>query len=351
LAEDYDLAQTQLADLNAQIAQTQTQLAKTTAAGEAVRGQMKDWATRSYTDDSSADPTLAMLQPVQGLDVVAAQEGYTDVALGRNDQLTAELHQHGQDVALLQDRLVKQQSQQKALISTAEARHRDAQNAEAQAAGELQQAQNQLGDLLVQEQQRRAQAALISAQQASLAISQARKATDASTRTVFAASAQSAARPSVAASGGAGGSPRLAAVAVPPAANNIPARPIPAGPSLPAPSPGAAGAVAAARSQLGVPYHWGQMNPGSGFDCSGLTAWAWGQAGRSLPHNAAAQYNVSRRVDIADIQPGDILFYGSPIHHDGMYIGNGQMIEAPHTGASVRIASAFRSDLVGIGRP
>ena len=79
------------------------------------------YGTNTYTDDSSADPTLSMLQPVQGLDVVAAQEGYTDVALGRNDQLTAELHQHGQDVALLQDRLVKQQSQQKALISTAEA--------------------------------------------------------------------------------------------------------------------------------------------------------------------------------------------------------------------------------------
>ena len=63
------------------------------------------------------------------------------------------------------------------------------------------------------------------------------------------------------------------------------------------------------------------------------------------------QYSVTRRVSQSDWQPGDLLFFGSPIHHVGMYIGNGQLVEAPYTGASVRVASAYRSDYVGAGRP
>jgi cell wall-associated NlpC family hydrolase len=60
--------------------------------------------------------------------------------------------------------------------------------------------------------------------------------------------------------------------------------------------------------------------------------------------------NVTRHIAFTDLQPGDLLFYGSPIHHVGMYVGNGQMIEAPHAGAVVRIASIWRSDLVLAGR-
>jgi cell wall-associated NlpC family hydrolase len=220
---------------------------------------------------------------------------------------------------------VKQQDHQKELITTADARRRDAQKVEIQANAELRQAQSQLGDLLVQEQQRRALAAQISAQQAAAAVSRNRNAVDAAAR-------------------------RSAGVGAPRPGNNS-QPPVQAGRIIPPPSPGGAGAVAAARSQLGVPYHWGQMSPGNGFDCSGLTAWAWAQAGRNLPHNAAAQYAVTTHIDIADIQPGDLVFFGNPIHHNGMYIGNGQMIDAPHTGAVVRIAAAFRRDLVGVGRP
>ncbi len=77
--------------------------------------------------------------------------------------------------------------------------------------------------------------------------------------------------------------------------------------------------------------------------------WAWKAAGKSLPHNAAAQYNATARVDIDDLQPGDIVFFGSDLHHDGLYVGNGQMIEAPSTGQVVRYASIYRSDLVQSG--
>lgn len=125
-----------------------------------------------------------------------------------------------------------------------------------------------------------------------------------------------------------------------------------AAPIGPVPSAGgrAAIAVRAALAQIGKPYQWGAAGPDS-FDCSGLTMYAWAQAGVSLPHSSAAQYAATPRVSISDLQPGDLLFAGSPIHHVGMYIGGGQMVEAPYTGASVRVVSSTRSDGVGAGRP
>ena len=121
-------------------------------------------------------------------------------------------------------------------------------------------------------------------------------------------------------------------------------------PTVTAPNGNAQAAVDAALSQVGKPYQWGAAGPDS-YDCSGLTMWAWAHAGVSLPHSSAAQYGATSRVSQSDWQPGDLLFYGSPIHHVGMYIGGGQMVEAPYTGASVRVVSPYRSDYVGAGRP
>ena len=94
----------------------------------------------------------------------------------------------------------------------------------------------------------------------------------------------------------------------------------------------------AAESQIGVPYVWGGESPkGSaspGFDCSGLTAWSWGQVGVGLPHYSGAQMADSTPVPVSDLQPGDLLFYGpGGSEHVAMYVGPGTMIEAPYTGA------------------
>jgi cell wall-associated NlpC family hydrolase len=79
--------------------------------------------------------------------------------------------------------------------------------------------------------------------------------------------------------------------------------------------------------------------------------WAWARGGVSLPHSSQAQYDSIPHVAQSDVQPGDLVFFGSPIHHVGIYIGGGQMISAPHTGDVVKIQDAFRSDFVGAGRP
>lgn len=115
------------------------------------------------------------------------------------------------------------------------------------------------------------------------------------------------------------------------------------------PAPGGATAVSVALSQLGKPYIWGASGPG-GFDCSGLMLHAWQAAGRSLPHSSRAQYASTTRVSVSQIRVGDLVFYGSPIHHVGMYIGNGQMVEASRRGVPVRTRSIFRRDMVGVGR-
>lgn len=115
-------------------------------------------------------------------------------------------------------------------------------------------------------------------------------------------------------------------------------------------SQGAAAAIASARAELGKPYVWGASGPDS-FDCSGLTAWAWGHAGVNLPHSAAAQQGVGSSVDRSELQPGDLVFFGSPAYHVALYIGGGLIIHAPTTGDVVKIASlSYLSDYSGARR-
>jgi len=116
---------------------------------------------------------------------------------------------------------------------------------------------------------------------------------------------------------------------------------------------GAAGAaVAAAQSQRGVPYVWGGATPGVGFDCSGLTMWAWGQAGVQLPHGATAQYYQIQHVSMSALQPGDLVFYGTSsfLDHVVMYIGNGMVVQAEHTGTNVQDTPLWPGAF-GAGRP
>lgn len=120
---------------------------------------------------------------------------------------------------------------------------------------------------------------------------------------------------------------------------------------VPNASAGAQAALEAAYSQIGTPYRYAGADPSTGFDCSGFTMWSWAHAGVSLPHSSAAQYASLPHVSKEDLQPGDLVFFYNPIHHVGMYVGNGQMIDAPHTGSYVGVRDIWWDVYTGAARP
>lgn len=109
-------------------------------------------------------------------------------------------------------------------------------------------------------------------------------------------------------------------------------------------------AVAYALAQVGDSYVHGAAGPNA-FDCSGLTMMAWAQAGVSLPHSSSMQFSGGRKIDRNDLQPGDLVFYYSPISHVGIYIGGGKIVHAANPRTGVRVAPVFSMRYAGAVRP
>jgi cell wall-associated NlpC family hydrolase len=112
----------------------------------------------------------------------------------------------------------------------------------------------------------------------------------------------------------------------------------------------AATAVRFAMAQVGKSYAYGGTGPNA-YDCSGLTMRAWGAAGVSLPHSSGAQMGSGARVSESQLQPGDLVFYYSPVSHVGMYIGNGLNVNAENPSTGVRVTGLHSMPYVGAVRP
>ncbi|GHD36741.1 C40 family peptidase [Nocardiopsis kunsanensis] len=114
--------------------------------------------------------------------------------------------------------------------------------------------------------------------------------------------------------------------------------------------------IANAETQLGVPYVWGGTTPNEGFDCSGLLQWAFAEAGVSIPRVTHDQWNAGTRVDYADMERGDLIFWRSDptapeyISHVAIYLGEDQMLEAPRTGLDVQVTPVRTENLAGVVR-
>ena len=115
------------------------------------------------------------------------------------------------------------------------------------------------------------------------------------------------------------------------------------------PSNVALAALHIAASQRGVPYRYGAESPRIGFDCSGLTQWSYARAGRYIPRTAQQQYNATIHIPASARRQGDLIFFhtGSYVYHVGIYAGGWYMIDAPHTGARVRLEVIWGGALFG----
>ena len=221
--------------------------------------------------------------------------------------------------------LTKKQTRATDLAANAEINRKAADKAGREATSRLAKAKVKLGSLITQERQRQEAAAKRQFQQKlqqQQAAAAARKGSGKSGSGAFGGGA------SLGAGGGGGGGGSYVAV-----------------------SGQAGAAIRAAQGQLGVPYRFAASTPGVAFDCSGLTAWAWGTAGVSLPHQSRSQYSSLPHVPASEAQPGDLIFYYSPISHVGLYLGGGMMIHSPQTGTSVSYTQVRWNKVVGVARP
>jgi cell wall-associated NlpC family hydrolase len=308
LSQQYDAASARLQSINSNIASTKATITADQTQVSHDRNTLTKAAIANYVSDGSASSDNPIFSGNEK--TIGAATEYNQIAEGDINLAMDNLHTAENTLNAQQAQLQEQQGQAEQAVQTE-------QNAVQQNNNEIQvqkqalaQENGEIATLVAQVQQQQIQAAAQAAQN----------------RIAAAAAAASL-------------DPGFNTAAPPPTAS------------------GGLGAVQAAESQLGVPYVWGGESPrGSadpGFDCSGLTAWSWGQVDVGLPHYSGAQMSDSTPVPLSDLEPGDLLFYGpGGSEHVAMYVSSGTMIEAPETGQSVHLTGLRLGDgFVGAGRP
>ena len=327
LDQQYDAAETQAQTIQAQVAATTAAIASTEVRLAKVKAQMVRVAINAYVFSSTDTTTELFTSPATKSDALGE---YEDSVIGNVGAISDALEATQAQLVAQQG---AQQAEQQQALSAADQAHAlaTANSAQTQAAeATLAQVKGTLAQQI-------ALAATVKAQQAAAAASAAK------THAAAQAAASTAAT-AAAVAGAVGGSSASAA------ANQAASQAASAtGVTLEGSTNGSAAgraAVAAAETQLGVPYVYGGENPGVGFDCSGLTQWAWAQAGVTIPRTSETQWSSSfTQVPLNALEPGDLVFSeGSPPGHVVMYVGPGSsgsqvFIEAPHTGEAVQFTS------------
>jgi cell wall-associated NlpC family hydrolase len=322
-AADYKLAQ-----LATQIEASQRQISADHAVVSKDQRTLRVQAIADYTTSGTTNQVTEMFST--NVNTSGIRSEYSSIATGNVTTTVDNLQTAQSKLQETQNALKAQQTQATATRNSLQQSEDQASNLEARDKATLDSVNSTIQRLVTQQQEAEAAAAKAAATRAFEAkVAQAQQA-----QAAQAAAAAASAQAAVPSSGGGGGS---------------------VGYSAPAPAPptvgGAAGAVQAAEGEVGVPYVWGGNTP-AGFDCSGLVQWAYAQVGISLPHYSGAQYDDTTQIPLADIEPGDLLFYGpGGDEHVAMYVGGGSMIEAPYTGASVWITGVRTGgNFAGVGR-
>ena len=345
LDEDYGAAQDRKAVLDQDIADSQARIAQQEARLGELAGTLGDIAVDKYVTGSALELS-PLFSNAAAYSEAEQKDSFSRLALDNGSGSTDEMLALSEDLAKEQASLDRKQAQVADLVSTLDSKLAEAQTLQTEYQQKLSSAQADLGAAIDQERERRAEAAAaaeIAKQQQAAADAAASAAAAANTKKSAVAAA-----PRGGGTSGGGSSSGGGATAPPSGADPAPADPAPSAPPV---SSRAGTAVNAAMGQLGVPYRFAAESPGVAFDCSGLTKYAWGQAGVYLPHQSGAQYGSIPHVTQSEIQPGDLIFYKSPIGHVAMYIGGGSLIHAPSPGHFVEVATVNWAKVVGIGRP
>ncbi|MDA8026928.1 MAG: C40 family peptidase [Actinomycetota bacterium] len=317
-SEAYDQANLQLNNLNQQISASQTKIDATESQITALRRKLAVEAINFYTQGGSV-VSFASILDGSSTDITLRNVYAGTVA---NSQQTLILQFSVAQATLKTEKLklAQQQAQVQQAVNTAAQSKHDAQTAMTAAQNQLSSVNSNISALVIQAQQQAAAARATAAQAAA----------------AQAAAAQKRAQALI-----------LAQQQVQKVSGVTPVTPVPPPPV----GAGAAAAVAAAMSEMGKPYVFGASGPNA-FDCSGFAMYAWGQAGVSLPHNAAAQYDSIPHVSLSQLQPGDLVFYFTPIDHVAIYIGGGEVAVADNPAFPIAVRSLYWDGTpVGAGRP
>jgi len=313
--EDYQYAKVQLAETEASLASTQKKL--TRAEKDLVTAQSH---LKRRIDGLYRDGRLGLLDAVLGArsfnDLINRFDLLKRVGV-KDQEIYAQVTAYRKDVSARKATLAKDQAKQKKLLAESKAALASVKERLAERERALKGKERLVAQLEAEEQARQARLAAQAKEAARKAAAAAK------------ARQQVASKPHSKSSGNAS----VAEVA----SRNVPSSAV--GGSV----------IDIAMQFMGVPYVWGGASP-SGFDCSGFTMYVFARAGASLPHSSRAQFGSGVAVSRGSLEPGDLVFFGSPIHHVGIYVGGGNMIHAPHTGSSVRINSIDRSNYAGARR-
>lgn len=293
LSESYNYTQIKLGNLKSSVSEAQAQLDAAQAQNDEVRARVSKRAVTMYAASTDTQDEPATKADVQ------RRDRYADIATGSDSSTLQQLIVTKETVTERKASLEKELTTISAQEAKLAEQKRALESANAQQQALLNQTKGELATLIAQQQ--------------AAALARAKAATKTKTKAKAGSSNQT-----------------------------LPT-------NLPPPSPRAAAAIEFARQQLGKPYVYAATGPNS-YDCSGLTMRAYGAAGLSLPHYSGAQYAMFPHVPESMLQPGDLVFRGAGgSQHVGLYIGNGLMIHAPHTGDVVKIAPIGR--IIGGARP
>lgn len=347
IAEQADVAAGEYEQAQGDVDEAEADVAAQQAAVEVLQSELSEVAVQAFMS-AGAGGLGALFSSTDSLTDDLQREELSRVALNSGTASSDDLERELNELAEQQEQLEEHREEAKdtlAELEEAEAETASLTEGYRQARAE---AEQELGDLIREEEERRAresyermqrEAAEAAAQQQAQ-IEQTQQAQQESQSARPAVPPPAAPQPTT---------PRPASPGQP-----TPAAPAPAPPpavNIPPASSRAGTAVNAAMTQLGVPWVFGKAEPGVAFDCSGLTSWAWGTAGVYMPHQSGQQYGSLPHVPAAAAQPGDLIFFYSPISHVGMYIGNGQMVHAPNSGSTVHVRSVNWDRVVGVARP